>query len=126
MNALKLNAKFAEKMQVIFKPFSRDRVTNVTVQAPDLAGLLEEVRPGAGKELPVPRIEADLPSAAGFELAARAVVMPDRIGIVKAWDLLGTRVHVEFVLLNDTERLVAIRNIVLLVGPGCNPVQTVR
>jgi hypothetical protein len=43
-------------------------------------------------------------------------VVPERIGIVKAWDFEGTRVQVEFAFLNDTDHLVAIRDVVLRIG----------
>jgi hypothetical protein len=43
------------------------------------------------------------------------------LDVIKAWGVNGTRVHVEFALLNDTEQLVPIRDISLLVGPGQVP-----
>jgi len=49
------------------------------------------------------------------------VVLPLRIGVVKAYDFVGTRVDIEFALLNDTDRLDAIRNVMVLIGGGDTP-----
>lgn len=114
-----LAAKLAERMQVVVKLFSRD--THVTVQAPNFQELLDRAQLAELKALPSPDAPTESAGSAPAEPPELALVMSERIGIVKAWDFNGTRAHVEFVLLNNTDQLVAIRNVVLLIGPGPVP-----
>jgi hypothetical protein len=50
-----------------------------------------------------------------------SVVIANSISTIKAWDLNGSRAQLEFAVLNDSDRLLAIRKLVLLVGPGATP-----
>ena len=107
---VKVDAKVAEKMQNVVKFFSRDVYVKVT--APPITELLEEAEPASAKALPsAPDVPTEMEAAGGL-----SVVVPDRIGVVKAWDFTGTRVHVEFAVLNDSDRLAAIRGVVLTIG----------
>jgi hypothetical protein len=117
VDAALIKAMVAEKMQVAIKLFPRD-TTHITVevQASSLPQAVE------ARALPAPDVSGDGPTASAAESrASLAVVLPIRIGVVKAYDFVGTRVHVEFALLNDTDRLVAIRNVMLLIGSGDTP-----
>jgi hypothetical protein len=112
--------KVAEKMKFVFKLFSRD-IVNVTVQAPSLPEFLEGIQPGEIKALLPPDAPTAAAAAPTPEPPGLSLVLPGRLGIVKAWGFHGTRVHVEFTILNNTDHLVAIRNVILLIGPGGVP-----
>jgi len=114
----KFDVKLADKMQVVLKPFSRDHIY-VTVQAPTLTEVLEQGQGEEAKALPMP----DLPAEAGdhrasplSETLGLKLVLPERMGVVKAWDFEGTRLHVEFAFLNDSDRLVAISNLIMTIA----------
>jgi hypothetical protein len=110
-------------MQLVAQLFPRYHVTNnVTVQVqPEL---LEEARIAEAKALPAPDLQTDtVTSTPASEPPGLALVVSDRmgLGVIRAWEFNGTRVHIEFALLNNTEQLVAIRNVILLIGPGSVP-----
>jgi hypothetical protein len=119
-----ISVKLTEQMQVSAQLFPRYHITNnVTVQVPP--ELLEQALGSAeAKALPAADLQATsaTPLPVGEPLGV-AVVMPQRMGldVIKAWELKGTRVHVEFALLNNTEQLVAIRDVILLIGAGPVP-----
>ncbi len=105
-----IKVKLTERMHFVAQLFPK---TYVTVQVPP--ELLEQAEPSEARALPSPDVPGEAPAPAD-RAAGLAVVMPQRIGIVKAWDFSGTRLHVEFALLNDTDGLVAIRNVIVLIG----------
>jgi hypothetical protein len=104
----------ADNVQVNVKPFSRDTYITVQLSAEELLeGQPAQVEAGAASEVKAlkalaPAAEADRPSEVQ-ELAGLTLVLPQHIGVVKASDFTGTRVHIEFALLNSTDQLVAIR-----------------
>jgi hypothetical protein len=107
-------AQLGEQVQVVLKLFSRDQTTyNVTVQAPAISELLEEARPAEAQALPVSES-----GTSGSTPAGLALEMPNQMTVIKAWNLKGSRVHIEFAVLNDSDQLLAIRQIVMLVGRG--------
>ena len=87
--------------------------TRVTVQVPQ--AVLDQALPAERKTLQSPptAIETSEPTVTRPE-SGPELVLPRRIGIVKAWDFSGSRVHVEFAVLNDTEHLLAIRDVGLI------------
>lgn len=121
---VKIRAKLAEQMQVVAQLFPRYHITNnVTVEVEVQPELLQAWAPEV-KALPAADLQSDAGSAAPpSEPPGIALVMPRRtgVGIIKAWELKGTRVHIEFALLNNTEQLVGIRDVTLLIGPGPVP-----
>jgi len=114
----RFDLKLADKMQVGLKLFSRDRITQVTVSAPALTEVLTNIE--AAKALPFPEMSTET-EAKRSDSGAIRVVLPERLGLVKAWDFEGTRVQVEFAFLNDSNHLVAIRDIVLTIGSDTVP-----
>jgi hypothetical protein len=105
--------QFAEKLQINIKVGGRD--TYLTQQAPTVPDLLEEASAVEPKALP----EVTVDSGAA---ASVVVEMPNSIAVIKAWDLLGTsRVQIEFAVLNNTDAVQAVRDVVLLVGAGDTP-----
>ena len=108
-----LKAQLAERMQINVKLFSRDQITIEASVAPEL---LAEGRSTA-EALPE-HAESSQPAESH---PALSVVIPNSISTIRAWDLQGSRAHVEFAFLNDTDQLLAIRNVLLLVGPGATP-----
>jgi hypothetical protein len=112
-----LKAQLAERMQntINIKLFSRDQIT---IEASIPPELLAEGR-STVQALPEPtHAETSQAEASHPELS---VVIPNAIRTIIAWDLKGSRAHVEFVLLNNTDQLLAIRNVVLLVGSSATP-----
>ncbi len=110
IDASLIKVKLTERMHFVAQLFPK---TYVTVQVPP--ELLERAEPSEARALPAPDMSGEAPAHAD-RAAGLAVVMPQRIGIVKAWDFTGTRLHVEFALLNDTDHLIAVRNVIVLIG----------
>lgn len=112
-----LKAQLAERMQNIIniKFFSRDQIT---IEASIPPELLAEGR-ATRQALPAPG-PAETPQAEASH-PALSVVIPNAISTVIAWDLQGSRAHVEFALLNNTDQLLALRSVVLLVGSSATP-----
>lgn len=112
-----LKAQLAERMQnnINIKLFSRDQIT---IEASIPAELLAEGRSTA-QALPE-RGHAEA-SQAEASHPALTVVIPNAISTIIAWDLQGSRAHIEFALLNNTNELLALRNVVLLVGSSATP-----
>jgi len=108
-----LKAQLAERLQINVKLFSRDQITSEASIPPEL---LAENRPTA---LPEPDQTESSPPAVSH--SALSVVIPNFISTIIAWEVHGSRAHVEFALLNNTEQLLAIRNVVLFVGSGAAP-----
>jgi len=117
---IKLKAQLAEQMKVEAQLFPRYQITNnITVEVPQ--PLLDEARAAEGKGLPLPEFSPESDAASATEPTSTAseppsLVLPRRIGVVKAWDFIGTRLQVEFTVLNDTDRLIAIRDVMMLIG----------
>jgi hypothetical protein len=110
-----LKAQLAERMQINVKLFSRDQIT---IEASIPPELLAEGRSTA-EALPEPdHPESSQPAASQ---APVSVVIANIISAIRSWDLVGSRAHLEFVLLNDSDQLLAIRSLVLLVGSGATP-----
>lgn len=110
-----LKAQLAERMQVNVKLFSRDQITIEASIPPELLAANRSTT----EALPGPdHAESSQPAESH---PALSVVIPNFIRTIRAWDLQGSRAHIEFVLLNNTDELLAIRNVVLLVGPGATP-----
>ncbi len=115
----KSDLKLADKMQVGLKLFSRDRITYVTVEAPPLPDALDHSHAKDAKALLIPDTPAAAETSRGApltEIPGLKVVLPERMGVVKAWDFEGTRVHVEFAFLNDTDQLLAIRHVLITIA----------
>lgn len=110
-----LKAQLAERMQINLKLFSRDKITIEASVPPELLAegrSTTQALPELGHAAASPPVESHPPVS---------VVVANLISAIRAWDLQGSRAHLEFVLLNDTDQLLAIRNVVLLVGSGATP-----
>lgn len=112
--------QFAEKIQVKFNVFSHDQHLHLTVQAPAMPELQEAVEATEAKALPE-HIERTAPAPTEQGSPGLTLEMPNYIDVIKAWDLKGSRAHVEFAILNDSDHVLAIRDVVLLVGRGDTP-----
>jgi hypothetical protein len=103
--------QLAEKVQVQAKFFSRDHITYVVPQE-----LLDQARAAQGKALPPADLSTEpIPDPPVKDPARPSLVLPIRVGVVKAWDFTGTRLQIEFAILNDSDRLIALRNIMVLI-----------
>jgi hypothetical protein len=109
-----VKAQLAERIQLVVQLFPQ--TTNLTVEVPP--DLLDQAQPAEAKGLPSPELEfeADAPPPLVDKLPGVEVVVPQKIGVVKAWDFVGTRLQIEFVILNDTDHLIAVRNLLVLIG----------
>src|SRR5205823_1371857 len=104
-----LDAKVAEQIKVQASLFQRTQITqNITVQVPP--ELLQQLGTADVKALPATEVVTEPVESTFAGPPGLALVMPPRLSIVKASEFTGTRVHVEFALLNDTDHLVAIRH----------------
>jgi hypothetical protein len=112
--------QFAEQINAKFSFFSREQHLHLTVQAPTMPELQEAVESTEAKALPE-HVEPAAPTTTDQGSPGLTLEMPNYINVIKAWDLKGSRAHVEFAILNDTDQLLAIRDVVLLVGRGDTP-----
>lgn len=111
---VKVEAKLAETMKIVANLFPRYHVTNnITVEAPQ--ELIEQARAAEGRSLPAADLSPEPGPPPVRDSTQPSLVLPTRIGIVKAWNFSGLRLQVEFAILNDTDRLIAIRNVMALV-----------
>jgi hypothetical protein len=116
IDASVIKVKLAEQMRVVMQLFPRYQVT---VQVPP--ELLEQIQHADAKAA-LPAHDAPSEKAEGpARLSGLSIVVPERIGVVKAWDFRGTRLHIEFAVMNDSDRLVAIRQVMVHVGAGDSP-----
>jgi hypothetical protein len=116
IDASLIKVKLAEQMRFVTQLFPR---YHVTVQVPPQ--LLEEIQHAEAKAaLPAHDVLSDKAEDSA-RLSGLSVVLSQRIGVVKAWDFRGTRLHVEFAVLNGSDRLVAIRDVMVHIGKGDSP-----
>jgi hypothetical protein len=112
-----LKAQLAERMQnnINIKLFSRNQITIEASVPPELLG------DGRSTAEALPEPDHASSSQPAESHPAALVVIPNSISTIVAWDLQGSRTHIEFVFLNDSNELLAIRNVVLLVDSNPTP-----
>jgi hypothetical protein len=110
-----LKAQLAERMQVNVKLFSRDQIT-IEASIPP-----ERLAQGRSTAEALPEADHAESSQPAGSQAPVSVLIANIISAIMAWDLEGSRAHLEFVLLNNTDQLLAIRSLVLLVGSSATP-----